>query len=482
MLLVLGVLACTESAPPKDTGNEPLLDDSATDDSATDDSATESGLDDSAPETGDSGTDDSATPPGANVSGLAAAEHPVISSIVVVTWTQDAEAKVSARYGFDAGTELETPTWTLAKGAQRILLLGIPYDAEVTWKLVVDGKEIEPATPTFHTGAAPSDLPEVDDVTGDPKAWDSITRYVLTCLAPQGAGSSWSVVLDRQGRAVWALETPTNRVTFQTQPSYDGKNILVDYDSFWGAFDGGAASQVARLDIEGTELARYDTPGLAHPFTELADGSILWGAIEGFSGESLQKLDPYGVQTELFDCEGYLADLGVTSPNCGSNAITWNESTGTILYSNYNLDSIFELDTKGNVLRTFGQIPGSYTFDDPDTTFWWQHGAHFLPDGHLLLSTRKTETANETLVREYEIGKDELTEVWSFGEGEGVYGRIMGEARRLPGGNTLHNYGSTPRFREADPKGVVVWDLSWDESLTVGHTAVYEDLYGFWSP
>jgi hypothetical protein len=484
MLVAFAVLACTESKPPGETGTGPLFsDDSSTDDSSTgDDSATESAPDDTATETGESGTDDSATTPGATVSDLAAAEHPVISSIVVVTWMQDADAKVSARYSFDAGSELETPTWTLAKGAQRILLLGIPYDTDVTWSLVVDGKEIVPATATFHTGSTPAGLPEVDDVTGDPKAWDPTTRYVLTCFAPQGFGASWSVVLDRQGRAVWALETPADRVTFQAQPSYDGKNILIDYDSFWGAWDGGAASQVARVDIEGTELARYDTPGLAHPFTELPDGSILWGAIEGFSGESLQKLDPSGVQTELFDCEGYLADIGVSSPNCGSNAITWNESTGTILYSNYNLDSIFELDTKGTVLRTFGQIPGSYTFDDPDTTFWWQHGAHFLPDGHLLVSARRTETANETLVREYEVNKSELVEVWSFGEGEGVYARYMGEAHRLPGGNTLHNYGAEPRFREATPKGDVVWDLSWDESMTVGHQAAYEDLYGFWSP
>jgi hypothetical protein len=483
MLVLFGVLACTESKPPGETGNGPLFgDDSSTDDSATDDSATESSPDDSATETGDSGTDDSATSV-ATVSDLAAAEHPVISSIVVVTWTQDAGAKVSARYSFDAGaTSLETPTWTLGSGDQRILLLGIPYDTDVTWSLVVDGKEIVPATPTFHTGSAPSGLPEVDDVSGDPKAWDPTTRYVLTCYAPQGSGDSWSVVLDRQGRVVWALPTEANRVSFQTQPSYDGKNILVDYDSFWGAFDGGDASQVVRFDIEGTELDRYDTPGMAHPFAELPDGSIIWGAIEGFTGESLQKRDPYGVQTELFDCEGYLNSIAVGTPNCGSNAISWNESTGTILYSNYSLNSIFELDTKGDVLRTFGEIPGSYTFADSDTTFYWQHGAYFLPDGHLLLSTRETETANETVVREYEIGKDELTEVWSFGEGEGVYARIMGEARRLPGGNTLHNYGTTPRFREATPKGDVVWDLSWRDSMTVGHEAMYEDLYGFWSP
>jgi hypothetical protein len=82
MLVLFGVLACNEPEPTRDTGNAPLLDDSATDDSSSDDTATESTPDDTAIETGDSGADDSGTP-GATVSGIAATEHPVISSIRV---------------------------------------------------------------------------------------------------------------------------------------------------------------------------------------------------------------------------------------------------------------------------------------------------------------------------------------------------------------------------------------------------------------
>jgi hypothetical protein len=113
MLVLLGVLACTESKPPGETG-EPLLgDDSSSDDTAT------STPDDTSTETGDSGTDEPGTP-GATVSDLAATEHPVISSIVVVTWTQDAGAEVSARPVSWDGSETRTVTDTTMPSSRKV--------------------------------------------------------------------------------------------------------------------------------------------------------------------------------------------------------------------------------------------------------------------------------------------------------------------------------------------------------------------------
>ena len=52
----------------------------------------------------------------------------------------------------------------------------------------------------------------------------------------------------------------------------------------------------------------------------------------------------------------------------------------------------------------------------------------------------------------------------------------MGEAHRLPNGNTLHNYGSNARLREVTPEGQVVWDVQWSGSLIARSTPI-EDLY-----
>ena len=99
--------------------------------------------------------------------------------------------------------------------------------------------------------------------------------------------------------------------------------------------------------------------------------------------------------------------------------------------------------------------------------------------GHLLLSTRASEKAQETVAREYALEGGELVQVWSFGEGEGVYAPILGEARRLDNGNTLENYGGGMRIREATPEGEVVWDVAWDDMGTMGCTWPITDLYAF---
>ena len=103
-------------------------------------------------------------------------------------------------------------------------------------------------------------------------------------------------------------------------------------------------------------------------------------------------------------------------------------------------------------------------------------------EGTLLISAKVSQNGTETVAREYTFDDDTetLTEVWSFGEGEGVYGSEMGEAHRLGNGNTLHNYGSTPRIREATPDGAVVWDVTWSSGTYIGRSEVIADLYALW--
>ncbi len=72
-----------------------------------------------------------------------------------------------------------------------------------------------------------------------------------------------------------------------------------------------------------------------------------------------------------------------------------------------------------------------------------------------------------------------LTEVWNFGIGDGLWSRNMGEAHRLPNGNTQHNYGETARLREATPDGTVVWDIDWGSPRVIGRTTPIRDLYDF---
>ncbi|MBN1336459.1 MAG: hypothetical protein JXB39_10905, partial [Deltaproteobacteria bacterium] len=278
-------------------------------------------------DTGETGADTGEPPEPLDVE---ASVHEVMASIIVLTWTQEEPATVQAEYSFDEGIWLATPAYGIGPAEARLLLLGIPFDTSVTWRVLVDGR-VATEDAVIRTGDAPGGLPDIDHVEGDPEAWDPTTRWILGSLAP-GSGSPsgarpWTFLFDRQGRMVWAHRTPTNRTTFSPKLSTNGTEILIDDNSWWGAFDGGAASQVARLDIEGTTLGTYATPGLIHPFTQTGDGFIAWAAAQGgtsYAGEVLAVLDPSGRTTKLFDCNAFSRNHGGAS--CGANTALWTSA------------------------------------------------------------------------------------------------------------------------------------------------------------
>ena len=436
-------------------------------------------------------TDDTAdtsqtVPQGFSVTDLQVTVHEDMGSILVATWSQTGTASTWLEFSVDAGEWLTSPSTEREAGAAEELALGAPFEAEVQLRVAWEGGETKAITAT--TDDLPEGAPVALAVEGNPSAWDAASPYVLLCMYGDNYSESlrgvWAVIIDRQGRVVWAKEINQFRVSLQTQLSYDGTSILIDQNSFWAIFDGGASSSIERVNIEGEVLESWDTPGLHHPFTELPDGTIAWGSVDGqFVDESLKTLSPDGTERTLWSCRDFLkteADGGGPGAYCGSNTLFYNASTDTFLYSFFSMETIVEIDYKtGDTVRYFGHTgENTWAFDPPESAFWWQHGAHITEWGTLLVSTKGENNAKETILREYAIDKDNQTliEVFSFGTGEGLYGDTMGEADYTISGNIQHNLGSLTRIREITPEGVVVWDVDWDASM-LGRSSPVPDLY-----
>ena len=413
------------------------------------------------------------------VSDMSATIHDEQGSIVVVSWQQLEDAHGWVEYAVEGEGWVRTPAQDLEAGAQEQLLLGIPYGSVVSLRLVETG-DAGTATSddvSLATDKLPGGIPEAELLTADADRYDPDRPWLLAGVY------DWTIILDRQGRVVWASETPLLRSTLQPQPSADGGDLLIDHGSFWGLFDGGARSQVQRMKIDGTVVDTYDTYGLHHPFTELPDGSIVWGAMDG-DNETLERLNPDGTQERITSCHALLGSYDGEG-YCGTNTIRYSPEHDSFLWSLYSHDTIFEVDAStGEALHTFGQHEDAWAFDPPESGFWWQHGGHYTEAGTLLLSTYLADEDAELVVREYELDEDAQTlrQVWSFRGDEAVQGETMGEAHRLPGGNTLHNYGQGQRVREVTPDGEVVWDVTWTGGGLVwelGRTSPLEDLYAF---
>lgn len=421
--------------------------------------------------------------------------HDDFGSLVYAAWDQPVEATTWVTYTFD-GTTLETPHVLTPVGPTEVLLLGVPYGVDVA--LHVTTEDTAGPDATITTESLPDGLVVPEEVSGDEALQDPSLRYLYMSMSERPSGANvgltedwWVFILDRQGRVVWARKTPPDAASLQPRVSYDGHRLLLDESTFWGDLDHGAASRLLSMTIDGTVEQTWQTPGMHHPYVQIADGSILYGAWDG-NNETLEQLSPDGTQRRVWSCADALAERGLSDlldqSTCASNTLAWRASDDTVLFSMYTLFTVFEIDrATGATLRTYGQLDGSWAMDPPEAGFWWQHGVHWTDEGTLLVSTYETERGVDTIVREYTPDPDTQTlhETWNMGLGSGIWGQYMGEPHRLENGNTLHNTGSEPRLREGTPDGTIVWDVNFRQrsgsrsEAWMGRSTPITDLYDF---
>lgn len=429
-----------------------------------------------------------ATPP--TLSGVSSRLHPEFGTVVIVSWTQDVAASVRVTFTVD-GVPRDTPVRALAAGAHEEVLLGLPYGAETTFRVVAEnaGGEVSSPDAAATTGPLPASLPlpvSVLDAGSDPAS-----PYVLLSINPIGGnfGSQWwTVVVDRAGRPVWARPAALRRMTMHPRPNWDGDALLVDQNSYWATFDGGLSSVIEELDLQGNVTHTFEAPGLHHPFTPLPDGGIAYGAmaLNRYADEQLIVVGRDGSTRSLFDCADWLASIGEFDEYCGSNTLNYDPVTDTFVFSFYSFDTVVWVDGQGGARAWFGHVAGTWDFDPPQSAFWWQHGAQLrASDGAFATSTYDAQSPRELVVRVYEIDEASRTlrQIEVYGAGEGVYGDQMGEVSFLPSGHVLHNFGTLPRIREYAPDGAVVWDVEWpNPGHDVGRTTPIPDLYALAGP
>jgi hypothetical protein len=401
--------------------------------------------------------------------------------VAYLSWDQIGEADAWVEISFDEDAWLRSPTIEAASGEQDQILLGIPYAMEVSYRLMNDGEDgaVTMAEGSFTTGEQPEEIEDAELLTSDEARYDAARPYYISSINTEPNEPWWVFIVDRRGRMVWAMEIPQTHVTLQPRPSFNGDAIALDYNSFWRQFDEGAASRVEHMKIDGTVVQSLATPGLQHAFADLPDGSVVFGAET--PNEILMKAEPDGTLTQIWSCPEWLDSIGQAGRTCSSNHLSWDQASDTFLFSFFTLETVVQIDhSTGESLRWFGHANESWPFEPLNSAFYWQHGPYFLDNGNMLLSTRGSATVHETVVREYKLNEEDgtLEQVWTFGRGEGIHSEAAGGAERLPGGNTLHHFGETPRIREITEDGQVVWDLSWEDgNRQLGYVTSIEDLY-----
>ncbi len=400
-----------------------------------------------------------------------------IESMVYVSWSQERTEMVHVEYSFDEGEWHSSPEVEFTAGSHEQLLVGIPYESDVEWR-VVTGSGTTAEGEQITTGDLPEGLPVATVKVSEPDRWLAEGNYLLSSINEDNGGWTgghyWTFIIDRDARVVWAHEAPDSHWTLFAQVAVTGDYFMWDEATYWSDWDDGASSTVHKTYLN-YEIEQISTPGLHHAFVQLPDSTLAWGSQYHGGGESLVTMGPEDTEeTVLWNCAGSWQGVNY----CESNGLFYSADRDTFLYSFYTNSSIVEVDhVTGESLWWAGTVNGGYDFDPSNAQFSWQHGITYTDDGNLLVSTESYSGPNTTLVREYEVNHDDgvLSQVWSYDAG--TYASYNGDAWRLDNGNTLHMLGSAAEIKEVDADGEAVWHLDFGGSRLVGRGQFIDDLY-----
>lgn len=367
----------------------------------------------------------------------------------------------------------------LEAGTHSKVIVGIPFGSTASWRVVADDGSFAEGEP-ITTAAWPPPLPHPSLLVDEPAQQLPGGKYLLTSINQKDSGwtggTYWIVILDRQGRLIWARRALNNAWTLFAQVAVTGAHLLVDENAAWSDFD--AAGSLVRRTYLDEEIEVIDTPGMHHAFVQLPDQTLAWGSLahggtEALVEKAVGQLDETVVWTCLDD-----SNFG----NCMSNGLFFNPATNTYLYSFFTNSTVTEVDrTTGQSLWWAGIANGGLAFIPAESQYFWHHGVSYTDAGTLLVSSEFGDP-RATWALEYEVDQTlgTLTLVWM--SDSAIFAETNGQAWRLENGNTLHIVGSASVIREVAPTGGDVWRLAYGSDYLLGQGQFLSDLYALVKP
>ena len=473
MLFIL--LAC--NGGPEESGH--VSDDTGTDDTGeTDDTGLETGeTGESGKETGETGTDDSGGPAGPE---LTLSIDPDVSTIVHAVWTESKD-NASLEYRFEGKTWLPAPAIEPGNG----VVLGIPAETSVEVRVVetVAGSPVYSDVETITTGSLPPGMELPDVSVYDPTiAYDA--EYAMISFSGSAhdpyAPPWWIQIFDRDGRVVWYKKVPDGLFSFYPSIARDGTHIWFDATDIFGL--GSGDPFVQRQTLDGRWEVKLEVDAMGEAIAEGPDYTWFHEYRTGWghgATVALVQLEPDGTKNLIWDCSAVYG-----AETCLMNTCNWSEETGTVLASMFFSDTVFEVDVAtGDVIRQMGQLTEGdpYSFDPEESMFAYQHNPYWLDSGNLLVSTHIVHVYGTQVAAEYSVddATQTLTRVWDYTSTD-IWAQQMGEAIRLPNGNTIQGYGQNGAAREVTSDGEIAWHVSWvspPSQRSVGHLSLIQDLY-----
>ena len=421
--------------------------------------------------------------------------HPQTATILVVTWTQAKAADQTwLEFTFTGGSLMTSRPAVGSTGAHRDVVLGVPASTAITVRIVNKLGGVDYKTKDYQgtTGAIPSGMPKPTVSMYDP-ALASRDRWLFGAVENSKGGCNniscyytqifWLYIIDRQGRVVWYYADGTSDATTSFQRiARDGEYIWIERRPFGGS--GGHSVLKMTLDRQYSQVVQV--PNLSDCIDVTTDGSLIYDTDPQWE---LRELTKAGTNRTIWSCRTAMG----SNFQCYSNTVNWDPASDSIVMSFPDENTVVQIDRKtGALIGKYGAASGSYTFDQPNWSFEFQHFANISSRGTLMVSSHlpgyaKTESpvANKHSFQEWAFDRTnkKLIQKWIYSDGP-EWPMYKGMVILLPNGNYLANYGTGGVIREITPDKKTVFYVKFDVTTgddffnkMVGNNVLINDLY-----
>lgn len=404
-----------------------------------------------------------------------------ISTVGVATFGTDLADAERAFIQFGTASEyrLEAPVdWDAA--AHRTLLLGMPSNTEVHYRVVVvkGDQACVGADASFDTGALDPDGPADFTPLRGQSPETPAPGFIVT---EQG---QWAYVVNKEGQVVWWFRFPTTLT--RAVLSWDAKYLVV---RDMGPFNATTGGNIHRVDMDGENLMRLDViGGHHHDLTVIPDGiayigkttagacdSLITAKIDGTDSAALVDL---GIVFDKFD----VGEQAISQERCHVNYVRYYSDTQSFSVSDREKDAIAFFSSDGALLGSIGAQPKTATPNhvlaegaDSDAKSPWrvQHGHDLYAPNKLLVWSNGVFQGGQSRMLHYTIHGATASLDWQY-TGAGT-SPTLSDVQHLPNGHFLATNSSSGSVHEVDSAQKLVVAFT---GLSRGYSNHRTTLYG----
>lgn len=387
------------------------------------------------------------------------------TTVGIVTWSTTIAAVESAHIEFGLTTDygMQAPV-DLAAEEHRTLLLGMKPAQTYHFRVVTSDGSARTASAdyTVETGAKTSDVS-----IGSFEVLDAEKREPGFTIASywSGVDSAVAFILDRDGEIVWAYDTGITGGIARARLSEDGKDVWIISASNNGA-------SLRRVGIDGLGAETYAATVGSHDITPVTGATMAFIEYGESDCNSIFEIDPSGVVKEIWDSEELSVGAGGSGTRCHGNALRYSVPEGLYTFSDVSTD-IVQVTRDGALTWKLTELV------EGGNTTWGgaQHGHHLLEDSILVFANSGAASkAGPSAAIEYALADG--SEVWRYEGANGELSANLGDAQRLPGGNTLVTFSNDSIVHEVTPDKAVVVEWKGSPNTKIGYTEWRPSLYG----